>query len=59
VAAIENLSRSAGQPPSPTPGDHLLHALRKDTDQYPDTPAAKTAAERLKAITPKAAKAPK
>jgi hypothetical protein len=32
---------------------------RTIVDQYPDTPAAKTAAERLKSITPKAAKAPK
>ena len=31
VAAIENLLTSAGQSPSPTTGDYLLHARRKDT----------------------------
>jgi hypothetical protein len=39
VTAIENHSTSAGQPPRPTPGDHLLHARRKDTklDTEPDS----------------------
>src|SRR4051794_4452003 len=37
VTAIENPSTSAGQPPSPTPGDHVLHASRKDTAEVADT----------------------
>src|SRR4051812_10383649 len=31
MAGIENPSTSVGQPPSPTPGNHFLHARRKDT----------------------------
>jgi hypothetical protein len=48
ATAIENPSTSAGRPPSPPPGDHSLHARRKDTMHHPGEPRANRPRRRAK-----------